>query len=380
MKDPKQIIKDKLQRSQQPDQLADEKVPRITNKTISDHREEVLSGARKLIYPLQHPTKYIIVISTALIVLAVVIFFTTTTLALYRYQTTSNFMYRVTQVVPFPIARLGNTFVAYENYLFELRQYVYYYENQQSIDFDTEVGAQQLDNFRQRALDKVINDAYIKRIAQENNISVSDHEVEEKISLFRRQERIGASNQELEDVLREFWDWSLDDFRRSLASQLLAQRVVAELDTDTQARAQAALAEIEAGEDFEAVVAEYSDDPATIERGGELGLEVTRLTREIAPQTVEVLSELEVGETSGVINIGYALQIVKLLEREGDTYQAAHILFTLEDIETYVNEAREAEPARVYLQLPDIPDIDVIRPLQLEPEPEIEAEEPDPAE
>lgn len=358
MKKVKKIVNDKLRQRQEPERLGDEQVPRITNKTVTDHREEVLSGARKFIYPLQHPKRYIVAFTTVLVILAVVGFFTWTTLALYRYQTTSNFMYRVTQVIPFPIARTGNTFIAYENYLFELRHYIYYYENQQGIDFDTEIGAQQLDEFRRRALDKVINDAYIRILAEENGISVSQQEVDEQIALVQRQDRLGNSLETLENVLREFWDWSIDDFRRSLEQQLLAQKVTAALDEQTAQEARDALAAIEAGTDFEEVAEEYSDDPATAEQGGEFGFEITRTSRDIAPRTVDALFALDEGETSDIINIGYALQIVRLLERDGEVIRAAHILFTFEDIEAYINELKDDRPVRVYLQLPEPEEFD----------------------
>jgi len=35
-------------------------LPRITNETIAEHREEVLSSARKYIYPLQHSLQRIV--------------------------------------------------------------------------------------------------------------------------------------------------------------------------------------------------------------------------------------------------------------------------------------------------------------------------------
>jgi hypothetical protein len=353
MKRIKKLLRKKLKSGDEPETLGQEKVPRITNKTVADHREEVLKGARKFIYPLQHPKRHIIGITTTLVILSIVGFFTYTTLALYRFQTTSNFMYRVTQVLPFPIARSGNTFVAYENYLFELRHYIHYYENQQEIDFETEIGQQQLDEFRNRALEKVINDAYIKQIAETEGVHVSEQEIDAQIALFRQQDRLGNSSQVFEDVLREFWDWSIADFRRSLHQQLLAQKVVAELDNETNEQAQAALSRLEEGAEFSDVASEFSDDPATVDEGGAFGFPITRTSRDISAQTVDELYQLEPGEYSDVINIGYALQIVRLLERDGSEVRAAHILFTFEDIETYVNQAKEQEPVRVYLQLPE---------------------------
>ena len=38
-------------------------VPKITDETVADHREQVLSTARKYIYPLQHSRKRIVYIS-----------------------------------------------------------------------------------------------------------------------------------------------------------------------------------------------------------------------------------------------------------------------------------------------------------------------------
>ena len=146
-------------------QEASSQLPRITNETVAEHREEVLSGARKYIYPLQHSKHKIVIITTTLFVAVFLSFTTYCVVSLYKLQDTSTFLYRVTQVVPFPIARSGRHFVSYESYLFELRHYMHYYETQQKIGFDTESGKQQLDDYKRRSLDKVIND--IARVSRE---------------------------------------------------------------------------------------------------------------------------------------------------------------------------------------------------------------------
>ncbi len=63
-------------------------VPRITNDNVAEHREEVLSGARKYIYPLQHSKHRIVILTTSLVIAAVLIFMTVSVLLLYRHQTT----------------------------------------------------------------------------------------------------------------------------------------------------------------------------------------------------------------------------------------------------------------------------------------------------
>ena len=52
-----------------------ETLPRITNETVTEHREEVLSTARKYIYPLQHSKHRVVLISTSILSAAVVVFF-----------------------------------------------------------------------------------------------------------------------------------------------------------------------------------------------------------------------------------------------------------------------------------------------------------------
>ena len=150
-----------------------DRMPRITNDTVATHREDVLSGARKYIYPLQHSKHRVVIVTTSLFVTAVLGFMTYFVVALYKVQSTSAFIYRVTQVLPFPVARTGTHFVSYESYLFELRHYTHYYETQLKRDFKADSGnKQQLDDYKKRSLDKVVNDALIKQIADEKDITV----------------------------------------------------------------------------------------------------------------------------------------------------------------------------------------------------------------
>lgn len=322
---------------------------RITNETVAAHREEMLGHARKYIYPLQHSKHKIVLISTTLFIITVVAFFSYSLVALYRWENSSTFLYRVTQVIPFPVAKVGSDFVAYENYLFELRHYTHYYETQQQLDFNSEAGRQQLAEFKKKALEKVVDDAYVKKLAAEKGITVSDQEVDNQIAIVRNQNRLGSSDQVLEDVLKDFWNWSIDDFKRSLRQQLLAQKVVAALDTETRDNAEQALAELEAGADFAAVAKKYSEDAATKDNGGELGNLVDRTNRDLTAETTDALFKLKEGEVSEVINIGYGLEILKNLEIRDDKIRAAHILFMFEDIGEYLNPLKDQQKARLYI-------------------------------
>lgn len=339
-------------RKKQPDdklEQAIQNIPRITNETVAEHREEVLSGARKYIYPLQHSARRVLVVSSIIFGVLAVAFLVYTLLALYRFGTTSTFMYRVTQVVPLPIAKAGPDFVAYENYLFELRHFIHYYQTQQKVDFSSESGEQQLADFRKRALQDVVNNAYIKQLAKTNKVSVSDQEVKQQVDLLRSQNRLGSNDDVFEDVLKEFWGWTADDFKRELKQQMLSQKVVSTLDTETQKRAQNVLTQVQNGGDFAALANQYSDDAQTKDAGGDYGFAIEQTNRELAPQVIDELFKLQPGQTSGIVETPLGLEIIRVGERDGSRIRASHIFFVFQPIGTYIDPLKEKNKPRLFI-------------------------------
>ena len=338
----------KVKKTPPPDELA-AGVPRITNDTVAEHREEVIGSAKKYIYPLQHSKHRIVIVSSMLFIAATVSFFAYCLIALYRLQTNSTFLYRVTEVIPFPVARVGGKFVAYENYLFELRHYVHYYETQQRTDFNEPNNEEQLKNFKNKALDKVINEVYIKQLAQENNIQVSNKEVDSQLVLLRNQNRLGSSEKVFEDVLKDYWNWTIDDFKRELKSELLIQKLLAQLDTDATSRATKILDQLNDGKKFEDVAKKYSDDQETKARGGEYGFPVDKSNRNLSASATEAIFKLKKGEYSKVINTGKALEIFKVIDKQGNKVRAAHIVVDFKGINVFIDELKEKQGYRSYI-------------------------------
>lgn len=323
-------------------------VPRITNENITEHREEVLSGARKYIYPLQHSKHRIVSITLSIIIAALIGFFIYCSLALYRYYQYNTFLYRVTQVVPFPIARAAGGYVDYENYLFELRHYIHYYQTQQQQNL-TANGNQQLMQFRKQALNDVIDNAYIKKLASQNHISVSGKEVDDRIAVVRAQNRLGSDNKVFADVLRNYWGWSINDFKRSLKDQMLSDKVRAQLDTTANQRAQAALAQLKNGADFTALAKQVSEDPSAASNGGDYGAPIANDDPNVQPQIVQALFSLKPGQYSGIVDAGSTLEIVKVTQKTGNTVTAQHISFKLQDLSVYINKLKASEPTKTYV-------------------------------
>lgn len=326
-------------------QEAFENIPRITNETVAEHREDVLRGARKYKYPLAHSKHRIVIISTALLAIAVIGFFVYSITALYKLEDSSAFIYRVTQVVPFPVAKAGGSYVAYENYLFELRRYEHYYQTQQQVNV---VKNGQLAAYKPQALNEVMQDAYIKQLAAQNGVSVSSTDLNAELSSLQAQNQ--SSSQELADVTSKFFGWSINDLKRELGQELLAQKVAAKLDTATQAHAANVLKQLQDGGNFSTLATQYSDASDKANSGQYADTAITAASTDVPPAVVRQLQAMQVGQVSDVIEAGNTLEIVKLLADNGGKMQAAHISFNVTPISTYVAKYEKTHPSHVFIK------------------------------
>lgn len=325
-------------------------VPRITNETVTEHREEVLRGARKYIYPLQHSKHRIVKISVGLLAAGVLAFFIIVGFSLYKFQNTSGFIYDVTRIVPFPAAKAGNRWVSYESYLFELRRNMHYYQTQQQATFSGKTGKAQLQRLKQQAMAQVIQDAYIKELAGDNGVQVTDQQVDNQLQLVRAQNRLGGNSRVFKEVLNEFWGWSESDFKRELKQQMLKQAVVTKLDTKTDKKSQDALKQLKSGADFGQLAGQVTEDPATKGTGGQYPTPISPSDRELAPAVTAEIFKLQPGQISGVVNTGYTLEILKVADKSGNTVHAAHIQFNLADVNNYVKPLQAKHPSHEYIK------------------------------
>lgn len=332
-----------------------EDVPTITSETIAEHREEVLKGARKYIYPLRHSKRKIVAVTITVIIAAIIGLFVYCYFALYRYYQYNTFVYRVTQVVPFPIAKAGSKYIDYENYLFDLRHYVHYYETQQQLNFNG-TDKDQLLAYRKQALQNVVNQAYIKQLAGQYHVSVSDKEVNSRLEEVRSQNRLGGNNKVFADVLRDYWGWSINDFKRSLKQEILAEKVSSKLDNAADQKAAAVLSQAKNGGDFTALAKQYSDDPSAKDNGGDYGFAIAKTNPNVPPEVVAELFQLRPGQVSDLILASPvlagqppSLQIVKVTGLQGDAVTAQHIVINLKDADTYIKQLQSKKPAHAYV-------------------------------
>jgi peptidyl-prolyl cis-trans isomerase SurA len=110
--------------------------------------------------------------------------------------------------------------------------------------------------------------------------------------------------------------------------------------------AQAKIVEIklklEQGADFGELAKEYSEDPATAPRGGDLGF-IKR--GDLVKEFEEVAFSLEPNQVSDIVQTQFGYHIIKLIEKRGEKVHSAHILIQLkpteEDEKRVANELEE---------------------------------------
>jgi hypothetical protein len=327
--------------------------PRITNDTVAEHREEVLSGGRRFLYPLQHSKHKVVIISVGLISVLMIATLVLSYLMLYRWQSTSNFAYRVTEILPVPVAKVGNTWIPYDKYLFEVRYSIFYNTNhaQEGIDINTSDGQKIISQAKIDALEKAKLDVLAAKIAKENNITVSAEEIQQQIDVFRQRGGLDDSPGALEDVLRDFYGWNLNDLESVVRAQLIRQKIPASLDSETNDSANKALEELKAGAKFEDLVSKYSQDNFSKDKNGSIGV-LTRDSQNWPRELIDAAFALEEGQTSTeLVRTPFGVHIIRVDKKSADEVEVSHVFFRYFNVNDYLKTKLQEQNSTDYIKL-----------------------------
>lgn len=289
---------------------------RITNETVAEHRERILAGGRKFKYPIQYARHKLVInailVSVAVAVLLIVIGWW----QLYPMQNSSAFMYRLTRVIPVPVATVDGEHVPYRDYLVQYRGSEYYLGKYDEIKLNSADGKVQLDYIKRQALDKAELVAYARKIAREKGISVSTGDVDSFIEQERNTANSQVSQETYDASIKMLYDQTVDDYRLSVRNGILKNKVAFEVDDLARAQVEQVKAQLKAtGDDF----AKTTEALATSKGGkvttGKSGF-VDKTSKYIGLRVADV-AKLEVNTTSGPLKSttddGYFF--VKVLEK-----------------------------------------------------------------
>ena len=232
---------------------------RITTDTLAQHREQVLAGGRKFKYPVQYQRHRLVVNTIIIVSVALVALIGIGWYLLYSAQNTSEFVYRVTKVVPVSAAVVDGQHVRYSDYLVKYRSAAHYLIEKEQIDPRSDDGKRQLDYVKDQAMDDAISDAYARKLARELDVKVTDADLEVFLKQQRQSKDGEVSEATYNAVIKDYYGWSPQEYREAMKSKLLRQKVAYAVDTDAEAISKEVAAKISAGAtDLNAIATEIN--------------------------------------------------------------------------------------------------------------------------
>lgn len=265
----------------------------------------------------------------------------------------------LTRVIPVRAAMVGNQPVLFSDVQKDVSTLVHYYNFMISETGQGELP--EIKDLRQETVDRLIKNLLVRQEAKERGIEVSDNEVQKEIDSTIE---AAGSQEEVETKLEQYYGWSLDEFKHKvIIPYLYEQKLAEDISTDEDLRAeiktdaQEVLEKVNAGEDFSELAKEYSEDPGSASRGGDLGWFGRGA---MVPAFEEAAFALESGQTSDLVETDFGYHIIKVNDKretevEGqeesvEEIKAQHILFTFPNLNTWLADAMESDKVVKYLE------------------------------
>lgn len=278
---------------------------------------------------------------------------------IYRFRWEDSVTLSLTNVLPYPIAVVDTELVRYNEYVADSQTLKRYYEKQTAEGQDFIESASD-DDIRQSVKSRMIEEAIIRNIAKDLDVTTSAEDVEAEWTLVTGNGQV--SDEEITTTLSELYNWTPAQFKERVIAPYVLRKKVAEAlnndvsyQADVKKEAETVLAEVKKGEtSFEDLAKKYSAD-STAQNGGDLGFFEEGV---MVPEFEAAVKALEVGQTSDIVETQYGYHIIKLEEKvpvkkeeaaEGEekfSYRARHILITFRSLDDLLTEKRDS--LRIY--------------------------------
>lgn len=207
-----------------------EKKPTTEREKVEQRREEVLAQGRKFKYPMQY-AKHKLIINTVLVaVIAIVLMVVAGWAMLYKVQDTGNMVYRITQVLPVPVAEVDGAKVRYSDYLMIYRSNLMTAEQQGGQLGNSEDDEAVRQNYKKAALYSAVEYTYAVKLGEERGVVVSDTEVDKAFDEHRKVGGVERSEEGFLKILRDNFGMSKAEYRRMLYLTLMRAKVAQAVD------------------------------------------------------------------------------------------------------------------------------------------------------
>lgn len=325
---------------------------RITNETVAEHREKILAGGRKFKYPIQYTRHKLVINALLVIVGAAIVLALVGWWQLYIMQNSTTFMYRVTRIIPVPVAVVNGEQVRFSDYLVQYRGSEYYLSKYDEIKASSADGQRQLSYIKRESLNKAIAYAYAKQIARDKKISVSEKDIDQVVDQQRNTTN-GRISQETYDASSQMiYGWSPSDYRLAIEQGIIRTRVAFAVDEDAKKQADtAAPLVVSTGADFAKVADQIGALPGAKVVVGQTGL-ISNTGVSGGLQVSEVY-KLDKGQVSGLMKSstddGY--YFVKVLEKNDTQVSFSYLHIPLATFTKNLENLKKADKITEYISI-----------------------------
>jgi ABC-type multidrug transport system fused ATPase/permease subunit len=325
---------------------------RITNETVAEHRELILAGGRRFKYPMQYARHKLVFNTIIVTLITLVLLVIVGWWQLYLVQNSSSFFYRVTRVLPLPVASVDGENVRYSSYLMYLNSSTHYLQQSEQVNLSSEDGKRQLDYYKRKNMDNAIADAYADKLAREMNITVSDKDVDATVAQQLTTSNGKISQETYDASTLSILGWAPDEYRLAIKNKLVLKAVSYAIDTTAKNKADEAAVLVKAKKpDFSKIAAGLGgqgDAKVTVGVSGMVPLANSDGGLSVAAAL------LNKGETSGAIKTttGDGYYFVQLLEKTDSQINYQYIRIPLTAFDERFASLKKDSKIHEYISIP----------------------------
>lgn len=208
------------------------------HEKLEERREEVLAQGRKFKYPLQY-AKHRVVFITIIVIMAVLAALVVGGwLALYKFNSANDTLYKITQFLPVSVAKVDGESVKFSDYLMVYKSSLNAVEQQAEYQNNGTDLEMMKEEYRRTALTQAEDYAYALKLGKELGIEVSDGQV---MAMFENHRKAGGtlrSEESFLKILQDNFGMTKTEYKRMLYLSIVKAEVEQKIDEEANAVAE----------------------------------------------------------------------------------------------------------------------------------------------
>ncbi|HEY5695248.1 MAG TPA: SurA N-terminal domain-containing protein [Candidatus Saccharimonadales bacterium] len=327
---------------------------RITNETVAEHREQILAGGRRFKYPMQYARHKLVFNTIIVTFVTLVLIVLVGWWQLYLVQNTNSFLYRITRVLPLPVASVDGEAVRYSTYLMYLNSSMHYLQQSEQVNLGSDDGKRQLEYYKRKNMDNAIADGYAEKLAHQLGITISEQDVTNAVNQQLVTSNGKISQETYDASTLSVLGWAPDEYRQAIKNKLLQKQVAYAIDTNAKKRADQAATMIAAPD------ADFTKIAAAL--GGDGALKVSVGTSGMVPSTnndgglSEAAAPLQKGQFSHIIKTttGDGYYFVRLLDKSDTQINYQYLRIPLTAFNEQLAALKKSGKIHEYISIPAV--------------------------